>query len=292
MIRLYKEFVELILLVLRLAKKCEPEDGYYAHSLQYAAGRSDPQNLDELISLLTEQFQQNGNIDRDLIDLIVETLRLPYAENRLDSSVITKLRKALLLPSEFNALKEQLQRQEITCPSCDRVLSDGEMTTLIRDGRNVSYHCVNCSSPLFIPCEKGHLIEVSNKVRNTLKRLSGKCKACERGEAENEAPDIPTPLGSRRGIRTPPLTIDSAAWHTIPLQPPSHPTTEGTGEYYITDQPLSPEYWAQSRMTPTGAPTPSATPSVTPAIPSSWSEMVEDYRHHMEEADSIIEEDE
>jgi len=160
MFRLYRQFVEQVLLILvylRYGKRVDiGEVNTYATRPSLPLYVTDIANrvlseeehlsIDEMISELIRQIEQHRGDDNksarevDLIDNIVSILNLPFARNALNRGTLYALRQALLLPEEMAALNVKLKQRELTCSDCGHILRGGEMVTLVTDGRDVILH--------------------------------------------------------------------------------------------------------------------------------------------------------
>ena len=194
MIRLYRDFVLQIRGVLRWIEESIPtekRDVLDRIVLDYSENGEGFQTYRELADLLDKQLSQSENYDKDLIDVMVEVLQLPYTQNRLTVNTLLKLKRALLLPDEFNALREELKRKELYCMGCNRSLQDQEVTVIRRDGGDIRLYCAACSKPNFIACKSGkHTLTVGKPLLNTWMKATEKCETCE-----NIATSRPEPTG-------------------------------------------------------------------------------------------------
>jgi uncharacterized CHY-type Zn-finger protein len=182
----------------------------------------------EMLDQLVEQLSADTN-DVDLIDTIVRILGLPYVANSISEKTLTSLKKAILLPAELIALKNQLKEQELFCGNCHRALTNGEMVTFNKGGYGnkdlVNFWCVNCKTPDYVACPncKEHVIDVPVGVTKGLRKRH-QCESCVGGVNEVPAQPAAEPVlrvraGAAANIRNiaMPQRINAANWLNTPI---------------------------------------------------------------------------
>lgn len=265
LLRFYRPFVERVAMALIFLR----DSGFsFKQSLDHAArGRADVSSnlnyvlrkaathqtpepeLKEMIEEIERQMEQREVGDGEMIDLIVNTLQLPFARNTLSGVAIEHLRQAILLPQELAGLRHRLQTQETACGRCGRELGNGEIGVLLREGggRNV-IRCVRCLDGLLISvacpkCEGGTTI--SPKLLKALRGVA--CRKCdgkntpvlEPPQAVVDLPDLTaaTPWETvGEAIRRNPLTVDPPRTATPRPQPPPRRPDEVPAHQWIAWQ--------------------------------------------------------
>ncbi len=179
MLRVYKDFLHRVLVVLLYYREIGhdyKEAHIYVRDRMYVEGNGqmgpkvhealrffDEQyvvgdmSLNDLIDQICAQLtSREPEADRDLIDTIVRVLNLPYCQNTIANSSITRLRNAILIPDEIVNLKATLER-ELYCGSCSHKFMSGEMSTITRgDGHGVTVSCTRCIRPVYIADDTDH----------------------------------------------------------------------------------------------------------------------------------------
>lgn len=119
-----------------------------------------------------------GGGETDLIDRIVTALQTPFTRNVLSGESLSRLRNALLLPSEAGGLIARLTSKEMSCGSCGKPLHDGESVTLSRDARHGQVIlCHRCVAPQSVPCATCEgTASLSTKAMNAMSRMQ--CPTC------------------------------------------------------------------------------------------------------------------
>ena|SRR3989304_219036 len=116
-----------------------------------AATVRDVETIDDLINIMVKQltFEQDSG---DIIDALVETVRLPYARNVLSGKTIDELRKAILIPSEIVGLKDRLIKRELSCVSCGHEFTNAEIGVISKEDAGVEIFCAKCAYPTHVAC--------------------------------------------------------------------------------------------------------------------------------------------
>lgn len=153
---------------------------------EYSRGEDElgPVVLDIAKMLNNERFQ--GDADRDLIDIIVNTLQLPYPRNLLGGKTLEQLSRAILLPEELGKLTSRLKEREMSCGNCGKELHVGESVTIQGEGKSRSLMCTVCYTPELFACgcRKG-VGPFPQKFRRALEKGIVKCDRC-RDTGENK----------------------------------------------------------------------------------------------------------
>lgn len=130
---------------------------------------------------LISQTRNNGS--SDLIDIIVDILRSPYAMNTITPKVVKSLRKAILTPDELGALKTIVKEREMTCHQCQHKFVSGEAVVFTDDGDFVKLSCMNCMRPELMACLCGKHLTIPARILKSIAR-----EKCNHTESEAEAP--------------------------------------------------------------------------------------------------------
>ena len=100
---------------------------------------------------LRSQLEDYRNGDRgqtELVDRIIYLVQKQGPGNYLGRSTITKLRKAILNPSELLKIEYASER---LCPMCGILITGNNLTCVGDD--NETLFCVHCTKPLWCPCK-------------------------------------------------------------------------------------------------------------------------------------------
>lgn len=129
--------------------------------------------LNEAVEGISQQLESSTIRERDLLDQMVEVMNLPWTTNAFNNTTRDALRKALLIPSEIEALQEF--GKNLYCGICRVPLVKGEMCTLT-EGTNsygkkfgLVFACHKCVRPTVVQpdcCEKK--VPLNRKLRNSL----------------------------------------------------------------------------------------------------------------------------
>ena len=166
MVRMYKETVSQLLSVL-----CWIDNHYNSMVLDEVVAEADvtkegSRSLRDMIAGLQAQLNDEGT-DVSLIAGIVRLFQFPFLGNRLSFGTLSKLRRAILLPSELNGLLEDLRKSELTCSNCGGMLYDGQLIVLSsKQGHQL--FCVNCMGPTCVTCKHGHKLPVTKPLIEAL----------------------------------------------------------------------------------------------------------------------------
>ena len=209
MVRLYKDYAELLLLALMYIRDqgMQVKDLLYrykiggerSHKNDSEAAIRASQNLinshvgDTHISELVEKLKnvinaaQMPNADGNVIDEIIRLLGIPFGRHDLDlgrhGSVREAVAKVLMLPSELTALKAVVDHIETRCSDCRRPLEDGEMITYTKGADRNEHtvpkvYCIQCIRPVSMPCGTcDRQASLSKSLRGVLNKLRT-CDAC------------------------------------------------------------------------------------------------------------------
>ena len=107
-----------------------------------------PESITDLLSLLQKLFESK-NVDKSLIDVVVEILHLPFAVS-MSPATLSELREAILFPDELDTLKKTLKKQERVCRKCGDKLYPGQLTVLALEGGLVTLWCTACTIPRLV----------------------------------------------------------------------------------------------------------------------------------------------
>lgn len=176
------------------------------------------EDIDEILTILSRQLldevlERGKNQDRDLVQLVVETLELPSASNRLRGDAIARLRRSILLPNELAVVRNKLN--VVGCAGCKHVFVDGEMVVAEKTRENISFFCARCLRPFMAVCGCDgceEALRMSEEVRDALVDKMPKCEAHggPRGERlpEINVGQVRAFVGGRRAnVRMPRPTI-------------------------------------------------------------------------------------
>lgn len=218
-IRLYKDMVEFIHFALVKLQAVRPE----LMAEQFYMG-GDQITGDGFIDQLKRQLDTKSS-DRDLVDKLVEILKLPYIDNRMSVTTLRRLREAILLPDEMRDVSRMMNEQW-SCTDCGVSMQAGDLVTLKVGGRLSAYpvlqlSCLRCSEGKHVMCNgKKH----RHKYGSTLSRVLGKflrepCEMCELDAArirEQEAVSgavqgnpTPTAVATAPGLGSPGVPFPS-----------------------------------------------------------------------------------
>lgn len=217
MIRLYRDFGSHLAMCLHyLSKGSRVGIGDVQHYTARSAGfnskeqmalrgairapASDLPSLEDMFTQLVTQIHEDGqDRDTDLIDLIVNTLQLPHAQNTLSGDRIARLKQAILLPSELASLGEKLRLRELSCGNCGGKIHDGEAVTLRYNGNRQgpsTLYCAACVGPDQIACRA-----CKKPVPATSTGLSYLCAACLKG--------TPAKKDEKKGMKYKPFNVNA-----------------------------------------------------------------------------------
>ena len=167
-------------------KYLSPTDVNYAISLIADRGQTfEP--LDELLKDITALLatKDTSGSDGDLIEQIVDILRLPHARNTLSGDALKTLRKAILLPEERAKFINTTQQREMACVACGHQFEPCELTVFSHEG----FYCNNCVRPESVVCR--HCNEGTSLIPDKMQQGLSKLGDC--GCRERKRQDIPTP---------------------------------------------------------------------------------------------------
>ncbi len=104
------------------------------------------------------------NEDRELIDVLIRAMQLPY-NRRFSGDRIKAVQRAILTPNENASMQEKVLRAEMTCSSCNYPLRSGELVTFRGDKGVASIQCYRCSNPQYVACHHchGEVLEIDRK---------------------------------------------------------------------------------------------------------------------------------
>ena len=207
MIRVYREFLQKVLVVLAYIKVRQGNgnpapsfdemsglvrdrmgtypDGVDPEQVQVATYRMQlgkaesglDDTIDEMMAMVSKQLKEaqdgsnEGNYS-DLIDTLVTVLQLPYARNTLSGKTMQSLKKALLLPSELNGIKETLKKKERHCAGCGHKFVSSEVATITTGEQDEGLlMCIKCIIPTYIRCSGcDKVVALSDKDRKFFTR--------------------------------------------------------------------------------------------------------------------------
>ena len=166
MVRMYKETVSQLLSVL-----CWIDNHYNSMVLDEVVAEADvtkegSRSLRDMIAGLQAQLNDEGT-DVSLIAGIVKLLHFPFLSNKLSLGTLSKLRQAILLPSELNRLLEDLRKSELTCSSCGAMLNH-EQLIVLSSKQGHQLFCLNCIRPTCVTCNHGHRLPVTKPLIEAL----------------------------------------------------------------------------------------------------------------------------
>ena len=139
-----------------------------------------------------EDYRNGDSGQTELVDRIIYLVQKQGPGNYLGRSTITKLRKAILNPSELLKIEYASER---LCPMCETPITRNNLTCV--DDDNETLFCVQCTRPLWCPC-KGCREPVS--MTRTLYELisniiCGKCAEKQKAQGEVVVMEETPPTG-------------------------------------------------------------------------------------------------
>lgn len=146
--------------------------------------------------LLNEAHRSQFETEGDMINLIVNELKLPYFRNHLSGNNLDRLRHQLLLPQERAEFQRLMANKEMACVQCGHQFNNGEMSTYTEEG----FVCSNCYTPNQMGCKHcEQSAHVPDKLRDGIRKVGDcGCRERKKGIAEELEVDIPTrvtPMG-------------------------------------------------------------------------------------------------
>ena len=148
-----------------------------------------PADLDQLITTCIELLGSTGvEKDRSLVDAIVRTLGLPYAQNVLAGATLRSLQQALLIPEEIAELKRQLDCERF-CASCGHPFVPNEMVTFSAHGDIRAFICTRCSRPSYLAADNDIAQHVDIRTIRGLATILAKKHLVEVSPANVAVPD-------------------------------------------------------------------------------------------------------
>lgn len=135
------------------------------------------------------QLSKRKDSDGDLLDTIVNVLRLPWG-NYFSSGAIKALRDAILTPNELTDLRKSFKT--VSKCACGHEFQSAEMATINVANDTILITCTHCARPSYIRCDYcDEMVLISSKVAATM-RNEVDCGCRKRKEATNNvaAPTI------------------------------------------------------------------------------------------------------
>lgn len=110
----------------------------------------DSPSNDDVVKGAFGQLQKRKNEDSDLLDLIVNALKLPFTSN-FGANGLKALRDAVLTPSELGDLRRQYRL--IAKCSCGHEFMNNEMVSATIASDAITLRCTKCARPQFGRCD-------------------------------------------------------------------------------------------------------------------------------------------
>lgn len=193
---------------------------------------------DEVLKGALGQLQKRRNDDSDLLDIIVNALKLPFT-SAFGASNLRILRETVLSPSELSNLRKTYTATA-KC-ACGHEFSSNEMVSATVVGGSITLKCTKCSRPQVARCDHcGQATSLIGKnAQNWRTDIDCGCRkkverAAKAGIAVDiESPGLSTADAMRQLLRNQRLGI--RAGRSIPLAPP--PTSGGYISYTLDPPP-------------------------------------------------------
>lgn len=115
------------------------------------------------------QLSKRKNDESDLLDVIVNMLRLP-TNSYISGSILRTLRDAILTPSELGELRQTL-KNTARC-ACGHEFKSGEMISPVVDGDALVLQCTNCARPQYVRCDScDTLVPFSSRIGASIRSV-------------------------------------------------------------------------------------------------------------------------
>jgi hypothetical protein len=215
-----------------------------------------PFEFDEVLEAVIQQLarDENGYGDKDLLNSIIEALKLPYSVNRLSTKAIKILRDALLVPEEARRLKAELDAKELYCNRCERKLRNGETGTIFRDSSGVYLSCSRCSLPSYMPCSNcdDGVVAISPAIRKLFQKesLCDDCRSMKKVKQEQGVIDEVTPVVQEAPIDPQTVADSPPVADSLPNFAWGNAATNAFQQLYETAQQGQPSRFRTLRITP------------------------------------------
>ena len=110
----------------------------------------------DVIAPLVRQLGQAEPDDQTLINRIVEILQLPYARNRITTTMLNSLREAVLNADEVAKFNTLVAVKEMECTGCNHMFKLSEAVSFASGGRGgeLKLYCRNCWRPQYKACRQ------------------------------------------------------------------------------------------------------------------------------------------
>lgn len=203
MVRFYKSYLGRLLLGMLILIELEREKGregvidiiakwnsgsdservVLADAIEYYANdypEESPTN-DDVLKGTFGQLLKRKNDELDLLDTVVNLLRLPFA-SYLTGSHIKALREAVLRPSELSEVRKALKAAPMC--SCGHEVQRDEMCSLELDGDLIRVRCTSCRRPSYIKCDYcQNVVPITTKVTGSWRNgINCGCRAKKQPE--------------------------------------------------------------------------------------------------------------
>ena len=235
--RLHRQMMDLFYKGSSAGTQRLPKYQSMAYEILSRTGQVDMQKiLPDVLAVLNNDLRNSADGEGDLINVIVDNLRLPYARNYLSGSNLERLRAQLLLPQERSEFKRVTQKREMSCTQCGHEFLMGELSTYTDDG----FVCSNCFTPSMMACRSctDDSAPIPDKLREGLRKV-GDCGCKERAKSapapqpEVEIPTRVTPMGDQPSAPTQEEALRRLR-HMIYAEGASAPTT--LSSFYAVDE--------------------------------------------------------
>lgn len=151
---------------------------------------------DDVVKGAIGQLSKKKTDDGDLLDTIVDVLRLPFA-SYLSSGTLKLLRDAILNPGELTDLRKAFKAQS-KC-GCGHTFTAQEIISITVSQDTITLHCTACQRPNYVRCDHcDQVVLLSGKTTMTW-RNGVDCGCTKR--AENAAEQQATGLSAAQ-LRT------------------------------------------------------------------------------------------
>lgn len=205
MIRFYKSYLGRMFLGLLLLIELEKQHGKSAvvdaatrwqapdsntslilHGLIDSYANSEPET-DDVLKGAVGQLTKKRTDDADLLDTIVNILKLPFT-SFLSGKTLLLLRDAVLTPSELTDLKKAYKA--VAACSCGHTFTQNEMATVTVANDALTLKCTKCQRPAVGRCDYcGEVTQlIGNNSRNALKEVDCGCR--KKAERAAKIPSI------------------------------------------------------------------------------------------------------
>lgn len=245
MIRLYRQFVEQIVLILLFLKDHSVDGSRVRDHVSNAvrnrvqvntnvynivdrAMDTNPPDFDEMLVDLVNQLDQTldakgKHVVGDFIDQIVKILQLPWGKQYIRGGDMDALRKAILLPSEMSGLTGRIRQREMSCSGCHIPVRHGELVTISIDGplQVSEIYCIKCLPPSKVACTYPGC-DMKAKIHPNLSKMLSKEMDCGLGKSHQDLYKQQEAVAEDRisaeiAAISPPMTIPNG-WVEMPRE--------------------------------------------------------------------------